>query len=741
MRWYEVVSGGVRLRSLGWLALALAAPGLAGADEPPKPLPPPVVRRLKGPAGPVPAALQPPPQVPTAPSTTTAPAALAPGTLHAPSPAGGSEAAHAGSGVPAAPLTPDTQALIAELKALREALKEVRAPAQPPAAPAPVPAQPDRATPGPDRAIRFESEAQRRFRAVPRAGPSSSVPTKHAEVSTPFLPPPDRALAAEIARNDIALGAAESERSARLALKGSRPPGLQSFREGALVESRDGADTVESSRDRLHGLTQDEERSVARRWYALPLFDARLGASYVSTRRVTVQEDARLMFKGVDSEIQLTRTSLTNVTASTTPSSTTERAVPEELKFAESLRKLFDLERLFAAPRAVMGGATVSASELKMLQAGAADPTQKGFSTSDVAVGVGAKVFLVDVDALVVASPDLDTGNEKTNDPLQLEELSAGKSFWALDHADAFGNPTGDLFAVRAAKFYMPFGIENMRAAYDQWWVDQPLCSARLLGANGLKSDLGAEGIYGSAALRTHLHVGAQNGDAGAMDPFLTEGGLKESRLGGRPYTSERDGFYDRLVYFARVQTQLTRDRRRAWVWYAGASAAVGPNGTGPDGDTQIYGADVYASGRLWGRPLALQSEFMLRRMDAAAIRADDGSVKADARQLDDWGGYVQGLLALDQDWSVGLRVDYVNGKADSIRADAAGNYSDLSRNEDPYRDERWRLSPLLIWRPIDKLRIRLQYSYDNAAHLERGEHLLWISFDGNWGWEDPLKK
>ena len=33
-------------------------------------------------------------------------------------------------------------------------------------------------------------------------------------------------------------------------------------------------------------------------------------------------------------------------------------------------------------------------------------------------------------------------------------------------------------------------------------------------------------------------------------------------------------------------------------------------------------------------------------------------------------------------------------------------------------------------------LRIRLEYSYDDASHLGDAAHIVWMSFDGSWGFE-----
>jgi hypothetical protein len=74
------------------------------------------------------------------------------------------------------------------------------------------------------------------------------------------------------------------------------------------------------------------------------------------------------------------------------------------------------------------------------------------------------------------------------------------------------------------------------------------------------------------------------------------------------------------------------------------------------------------------------------------------------------------------------LRYEYGTGSGESVGG----------RNRDPFRDTRHRLSPLLSWRPTEFSRIRLQYNYDRATHLEfdglgnreQDAHSLWLGFE-----------
>ena len=57
------------------------------------------------------------------------------------------------------------------------------------------------------------------------------------------------------------------------------------------------------------------------------------------------------------------------------------------------------------------------------------------------------------------------------------------------------------------------------------------------------------------------------------------------------------------------------------------------------------------------------------------------------------------------------------------------------SRNNDPFRDDRHRVSPLLLWQPTEFSRFRLQYNYDLASHLTGNEaHSLWLGVEFLFG-------
>ena len=68
------------------------------------------------------------------------------------------------------------------------------------------------------------------------------------------------------------------------------------------------------------------------------------------------------------------------------------------------------------------------------------------------------------------------------------------------------------------------------------------------------------------------------------------------------------------------------------------------------------------------------------------------------------------------------MRLEYANGRGIG--------YGHCGRYEDPFRNERHRVSALASWRTSDLVRLRQQYNYDHASHLEEFAHTVWLGFE-----------
>ena len=148
-----------------------------------------------------------------------------------------------------------------------------------------------------------------------------------------------------------------------------------------------------------------------------------------------------------------------------------------------------------------------------------------------------------------------------------------------------------------------------------------------------------------------------------------------------------------------------------------GASAALGPNGTGDSKRTRIYGLDGFwkwkASNAFKGFPfLKVQAEVMRRNASVAG----DPAQGFPSASFSDWGGYLQVNWGYQAGHVVGLRVDRVGG--------------DRGNPEEPSLATRLRISPVLTWFPTEYSKLRLQYNFDQGDALERDEHSLWLQFE-----------
>ena len=81
--------------------------------------------------------------------------------------------------------------------------------------------------------------------------------------------------------------------------------------------------------------------------------------------------------------------------------------------------------------------------------------------------------------------------------------------------------------------------------------------------------------------------------------------------------------------------------------------------------------------------------------------------------------------LGLGEHWLVGLRGEYATAGGDSVEHEGM-----IDHDDDAMRDTRIRISPLVAWKPSEFSRLRLQYDYDKAEHLEDDAHSVWLGLD-----------
>jgi hypothetical protein len=135
---------------------------------------------------------------------------------------------------------------------------------------------------------------------------------------------------------------------------------------------------------------------------------------------------------------------------------------------------------------------------------------------------------------------------------------------------------------------------------------------------------------------------------------------------------------------------------------------------------------------------LLFESEWMWRRYEADAfsgcLEEEDceDPVELGDDVLRDWGGYAQLLWGFRRGWATGLRYEYATGDGPDFDVATA---SFVSRQTDPFRDDRSRISPLLVYHPSEFSRIRLQYNYDRTEFLDTDqEHSVWLGLEFLFG-------
>ena len=99
------------------------------------------------------------------------------------------------------------------------------------------------------------------------------------------------------------------------------------------------------------------------------------------------------------------------------------------------------------------------------------------------------------------------------------------------------------------------------------------------------------------------------------------------------------------------------------------------------------------------------------------AQELDDGT-SLPFEDLDDRGGYLQGVWGFRRRWAAGLRFDWADGD------DPA----------DPLRDARRRYSTNVTFYPSEFSKLRLQYSLDDAEHLAHDVSTVALQFEVLYG-------
>jgi len=369
-----------------------------------------------------------------------------------------------------------------------------------------------------------------------------------------------------------------------------------------------------------------------------------------------------------------------------------------------------------------LGWSNARGEEVELLQGGGHDPNQRGFTLQQAELSLMGAVdpyFNAEAHLIYFLDPEGESRFELEEAFATTTRLPFGLEGYGLE--------------VEAGHFFTEFGRINPRHPHEWDWQDQPLALTRFFGGDGLRAPGVRVGWLTPLPWYSEVHVGSQNAKGETMPSFLANDEVFEERpIGGRPFGSKGVRGPDDLVHLARWVNGF--DLSDEWSTSFGVSGLFGPNATGSDGSTRIFGADVVVK---WqpipsdqGWPfLTFQAEWLYRRYRAddffgcpegeeGACEAGDTPIFLEDDVLRDHGGYAQLLWGFRRNWAVGLRGEYASGQGSNFDAEDGGF---VDRDTDPFRAQRYRVSPLLVFQPTEYSRLRLQYNYDRSE-----------SFDGN---------
>jgi hypothetical protein len=341
-----------------------------------------------------------------------------------------------------------------------------------------------------------------------------------------------------------------------------------------------------------------------------------------------------------------------------------------------------------------------SAEDVAALQPGDHDPRVRGFTlpntelTFDGAVDPDFKGF---ANIVYKIGPDGETG-------VELEEAYLLTS--SLPHN----------LQLKAGQFFTEFGRQNPQHPHAWAFVDQPLVLNRMFGPDGLRGQgLRLSWLF-PTSFYTEAMVTVANSSGETMSSFRSE---ESSEIhGGRLDDRAVKRFSDMMIS-PRLSTSF--DLSETQTLLLGASAAFGPNNSGPSARTEIYGVDAYwkwkpAAAQAGFPFLSMQAEALTRRYEAAERVSE---LSADqilpSENLRDWGSYAQLLWGIKPRIVAGLRGDWTRGNAGAF--------------DSGLRQNRFRLSPDFTWYPTEFSKFRVQYNYDDRSGFDRA-HSLWFQFE-----------
>lgn len=379
------------------------------------------------------------------------------------------------------------------------------------------------------------------------------------------------------------------------------------------------------------------------------------------------------------------------------------------------------------------GGSNQRDGEISNLQGGGHDPRKRGFTVQNIELSLAAAV-----DPYLTAEAHL----------IYFLDPTEGESVFELEEVFATTTALPGGLQLEMGHFFTEFGRINAQHPHQWDFQDQPIVNSRLFGPDGLRGPGFRLAWLTPLPFFAELHVGLQNANGEtAASFFASEEFFEERAIGGRQFVEQDVRSFSDLLHLVRANASF--DIAADLTAVVGLSGLFGPNATGRGGDTRIYGIDLRLKWRpaknFRGWPFVVwQTEFMRRRYDAAAQDFDPNEIPGDGDDfsvgrdsLRDQGLYTYVLYGFSHGWVAGLRFEMAGSGGDTIDPATGAAATDT----DPFRDRRSRVSAMIGWHPTEFSRMRLQYNYDRAEHLDEDPliddgvgHSLWLGVEFFFG-------
>ncbi len=348
-------------------------------------------------------------------------------------------------------------------------------------------------------------------------------------------------------------------------------------------------------------------------------------------------------------------------------------------------------------------GWSTASDPSRFLELGDHDPIKRGFSLRNAEIAVdGAVDPYFKGFGNIVLKLDKNNGTE-----IELEEAYLLTTTLPAN------------LQVKAGQFFANFGRQNSQHPHQWAFVDAPIILTRAFGPDGLRNIGGQVSWLAPTPFYSEASLGILDSQGGTAFTF---------RNPGEPDASGIDRFHGRatldrtlrgpgdLLFVPRLSTSF--DLSDSQTLLLGASAAFGPNDTGSDRHTQVYGADIYwkwkpANAHAGFPFVSWQTEGIFQRYEAGA----DPGAGLPAETLQDYGFYSQLLWGFKPRWVAGLRGEFATGNDGAFDS------------QDVFRGERTRVSPNITFYPSEFSKIRLQYNYDHGQFFG-DEHSIWLQME-----------